>query len=240
MKLVYLGIVLGIMLLTSAISTSYASTGSVKVLAKEKQGMILLLVKNGQGVNIHGIKLTLLDGEVTSVKTSQGWAVKKSPSDPKSITLTTDTTPIKTHDRMAFFLRTNNVNTIISWSVMDRFGSTIDTDSARTILRQTLDKVAPADTEPTYISNARSLALTTDKIFYNKSDKMFISGVLDPNTDVTITIYTPNGQKIKIMDETDQTGSFKVLHVLHDADSGTYRLKVRQADGYAETTFKVL
>jgi len=240
MKLVYLSIILGVMLLTSAISTSYASTGSVKVLAKEKQGMILLLVKNGQGVNIHTIKLTLLDGEVTSVKTSQGWTVKKSPSDPKSITLTTNIAPIKARDRTIFSLGTNNINTIISWSAIDRLGSTVDADSARTVVRQTLDKVAPTDTEPTYISNARSLAITTDKIFYNKSDKMIISGVLDPNTDVTITIYAPNGQKIKIMDETDQTGSFNVLHVLQNAESGTYRLKVRQADGYAETAFKVL
>jgi len=156
MKPVYLGIILAAMLLTSAIGTSYASTGSVKVLAKEKQGMILLLVKNMQGVNIHTIKLTLLDGEVNSVKTSQGWTVKKSPSDPKTITLTTDITPITARDRTIFSLGTNNINTIISWSAIDRLGSTVDADSARTVVRQTLDKVAPTDTEPTYISNARS------------------------------------------------------------------------------------
>jgi len=242
MKLAYLGILLGAILLTSAASTSstsYASTGSVTIVAKEKQGMILLLVKNEQGVNVHGIKLTLLDGEITSVKTSQGWVVKKS-ADSKSITLSTDTVPIKARSRATFSLGTNNINTIISWSATDRFGSTVDTDNTRTIFRQTLAKVAPADAEPTYISNARSLALTTDKIFYNKSDKMIISGILDPNIDIIITIYAPNGQKIKIMDQTDQTGSFKALHVLQNADSGTYRLKVRQADGYAETTFKVL
>lgn len=241
MKLVYLGIILGAMLLTSAISISHASISSdVNIVAKEKQGMILLLVKNGQSANIYGINLTLLDGEVTSVKTSKGWDVKKSSSNTKSITLVTDTAPIKAHDSAVFFVSTNNISTIISWSAVDRFGATIDADSTRAIFRQTLEKVAPVVTEPTYISNARSLAVTTDKIFYNKGDKMFISGVLDPNTEVTITIYTPNGQKIKIMDKTDQTGSFKVLHVLQNADSGTYRLKVRQSDGYAETTFKIL
>ena len=241
MKLVYLGLILGALLLTSAISTSHASTGSdVNILAKEKQGMILLLVKNGQNVNIHSVKLTLLDGEITSVKASQGWAVKKSPSDSKSITLTTNTAPIKAHGRAVFFLVTNNIDTIISWSAADHFGSTIGADSARTIFRQTLDKIALAGKEPTYMANARSLAVTTDKIFYNKSDKMFISGALNPNTHVTITIYAPNGQKVMILDGTDQTGSFKVLHVLHNADSGTYRLKVSQPDGYAQTTFKVL
>jgi len=240
MKLVYLTIILGAMLLTSAISTSYASTGSVKILAKEKQGMILLLIKNGQSINIHNVKLTLLDGEITSVKTSQGWTAKPSSADPKSVTLTTDTAPIKAGGRIIFSLGTSNINTIISWSAADRLGSTIDTDNTRTIFRQTLEKVAPADTEPTYISNARSLAVTTDKIFYDKNDKMFISGVLDPNKAVKITIYAPNGQKIKITDETDPTGSFKVLHVLQNADSGTYRLKASQTGGYVETTFKVL
>lgn len=238
MKLAYVSIVLGLMLLTSVISTSYASDGSVKVLAKEKFGTILLLVKNGQSQNIHSIKLTLLDAEVTSVKTKQGWTVTSS-LDSKSVTLATDNAPIKRGERLVFSLRADNINTIITWSATDRLGSTISADSTRTIFRQTLE-TAPADTEPTYISNARSLGVTTDKIFYNKNDKMIISGLLDPNTPVTITIYTPNGQKIKIMDETDPTGSFEALHVLQNADSGTYRLKVRQADGYAETTFKVL
>jgi hypothetical protein len=241
MKRVYLTIILGAMLLTSAMSTSYASTGpDVKVMAKEKQGLIMLLVKNGQSINIHGVKLTLLDGDITSVKTSEGWGVNISPSDSKTITLITDKAPIKANDRAVFFIGTDNINTIISWSATDRFGSTIDTDNTRMVVRQKLNNAVPTDTEPTYISNAKSLAITTDKIFYNKSDKMFISGALDPNTEVIITIYTPNGQKIKIMDETDPTGSFKALHVLQNADSGTYRVKVRQADGYAETTFKVL
>jgi len=240
MKLTYLGIILGVLLLTSAISTSYASTGSVKVLAKEKQGMILLLVKNEQSANIHRIMLTMLDGEITSVMTSKGWGIQKSSANPKSIVLTTSMAPIKAYDRAVFLLGTDNINTIISWSAIDRSGSTIDTDSTRTIFRQTLNKIAPANTELTYIPNARSLTITTDKIFYSNGEKMFISGALDPNTDVIITIYTPHGQKIKILDKTDQTGSFTALHVLQNADSGTYRLKVRQTDGYAETIFKVL
>ncbi|MFY3740178.1 MAG: hypothetical protein HMLIMOIP_000607 [Candidatus Nitrosomirales archaeon] len=238
MKLILVSIVLGIMLLTSAIGigTSYAATG-ITIVAKEKQGMILLLVKNGQSVNINGLKLTLSDGEITKVKANQNWVSEQ--IDSKTITLTTDNSPIKSRDQAVFFIGTNNKNTIITWSAQDRFGSTIQTDSTRTIYRQTLEK-APDVAELNYVSNARSLVVTTDKIFYNKSDKIFISGVLDPNTDVLLTIYAPNGQKIKITDETDYTGKFSVLHVLYNADSGTYRLKVRQADGYAETTFRVM
>ena len=238
MKLLLVSIILGIMLLTSAIGieTTYAATG-IKIVAKEKNGMILLLVKNGQSANIHGIKLTLLDGKITSVKTNQNWISKQ--SDSNIITLTTNTSPIKSRDQTIFFVGTDNINTIITWSALDRFGSIIQTDSTRTIFRQTLEKT-PSTEVLNYVSNARSLAVTTDKIFYQKSDKIFIEGVLDPNTDVLLTIYAPDGQKIKIMDETDNTGKFKVLHVLHDADSGTYRLKVRQPDGYAETSFRVL
>ncbi len=236
MKLIFVSMVLGLMLLASTMSTSYASTG-ITIVAKEKQGMILLLIKNGQSVNIHGLKLTLSDGDITRVKANQNWAIEQ--VDSKTITLRTDTSPIKSRDQAVFFIGTNNKNTIITWSAQDRFGSTIQTDSARTIYRQTLEK-APEVAELNYVSNARSLAVTTDKIFYDKSDKIFISGVLDPNTDVLLTIYAPNGQKIKITDETDQTGKFNVLHVLYNADSGTYRLKVRQADGYAETTFRVM
>jgi hypothetical protein len=238
MKLVYLSIILGIMLLTSIIGTSYASTGSVKIVAKEKQGMILLLVRNDSNTDIYSIRLTLSDGQITDTKLNQGW-VKSSPSDKKSVTLTTGKTPIKAHERATFSLITSSMNTIISWKAIDRTGSTIDSDSTRAIFRQTLEKIASTDTEQTYLSNARSLALTTDKIFYNKNDKIIISGALDANTDVLITIYAPNGQKTKIMDKTDPTGAFKTLHVLYNADSGTYRLKVRQADGYAETSFKV-
>ena len=238
MKLLLVSIILGIMLLTSAIGigTSYAATG-IKIVAKEKNGMILLLVKNGQSANIYGIKLTLLDGKVTSVKANKNWISKQ--SDSNIITLTTNTSPIKSRDQTIFFVGTDNINTIITWSALDRFGSIIQTDSTRTIFRQTLEK-APSTEVLNYVSSARSLAVTTDKIFYQKSDKIFIEGVLDPNTDVLLTIYAPDGQKIKIMDETDSTGKFKVLHVLHDADSGTYRLKVRQPDGYAETSFRVL
>ena len=236
MKLILVSMVLGVMLLTNTMSTSYAATG-ITIVAKEKQGMILLLVKNGQSVNVHGLKLTLSDGEITKIKANQNWVSEQ--IDSKTITLTTDTSPIKSRDQAIFLIGTNNKNTIITWSAQDRFGSIIQTDSTRTIYRQTLEK-APATAELNYISNARSLAVTTDKIFYNKSDKIFISGVLDPNTDVLLTIYAPNGQKIKIMDKTDYAGKFDALHVLYNADSGTYRLKVRQADGYAETTFRVM
>jgi len=234
-----LGIVLGVILLASAASNiSYADAG-VKVLAKEKQGMILLMVKNGKGVGIYTIKLTLLDGNIKFAKVSQEWKAIKG-SDPSAVTLTTTTDPIEANDRKVFMLDTNKINSIISWVALDRFGSTIAKESTRTIFKQTLNDRTTADTEPTYISNARSFTITTDKIFYNNGDKMFISGTLDPNSSITITIYTPSGQKLKILDETDQTGSFKALHLLRDAESGTYKLKVKESSGYAETTFKVL
>ncbi len=238
MKLAYLGIIIGAMLLTSAIGSSHASIGSVQVLTKEKAGMILLLVKNGQSVNIYSLKLILLNGDIASVKTPKGWVVKKTAS-ASSVILTTSY-PIKARSNAVFFLGTNNIKTIITWSAMDHSGSTIDSGNARTIFRQTLDKVAPTSKAPTYISNAGIFTITTDKIFYNKNDKIFISGTLKPSMDLTITIYAPNGQQMLITDGTDKTGSFKALHVLHDAPSGTYQLQVRQADGYAETTFAVL
>ncbi len=240
MRLAYLGIILGAMLLTSAIGTSYhASAGSdIRILAKEKEGMIMLLLKNLQGVNIQTLKLTLLGGEINSVKAAQGWVVKGTASG-SSVTLTADNVPIKARSNTVFFLNTDNTKTIITWLAMDRSGSTIDSGSTRTIFRETLDKVAPTGKASTYISNAGTLTVTTDKIFYNKNDKIFISGTLRPSTGLTITIYAPNGQQMLITDGTDKTGSFKVLHVLHNAPTGTYQLQVRQADGYAETTFMV-
>jgi len=238
MKPAYLGIILGVMMLTgvlgTSLGTSHASTGSdVKILAKEKEGMIMLLVKNVQLTNI-----TLLDGEIKSAKTTQGWVVQRTTS--SSVTLTTNSVPIKARSYAVFFLSTDSIKRIITWSAMDRYGSTIDSGNTRTIFRQTLDKVAPTGKAPAYISNAGILTITTDKIFYNKNDKIFISGTLKPSMDLTVTIYAPNGQEMLITDGTDKTGSFKVLHVLHDAPSGTYQLQVRQADGYAETTFVVL
>jgi hypothetical protein len=69
---------------------------------------------------------------------------------------------------------------------------------------------------------------------------MFITGVLEPNSKITITIYTPSGQRIKIGDETDQKGFFNALHVLRDAESGTYLIKASEPKSFAETTFKVM
>ncbi|MGH9923429.1 MAG: hypothetical protein ACRD38_11825, partial [Nitrososphaerales archaeon] len=121
MKLIFVSMVLGLMLLASTMSTSYASTG-ITIVAKEKQGMILLLIKNGQSVNIHGLKLTLSDGDITRVKANQNWVSEQ--VDSKTITLRTDTSPIKSRDQAVFFIGTNNKNTIITWSAQDRFGST--------------------------------------------------------------------------------------------------------------------
>ncbi len=240
MRLAYLGIILGAMLLTSAIGTSHVSAGSdIRIIAKEKEGMIMLLLKNSQGVNIQSLKLALLNGEIKSVKAAHGWVVKGTTSG-SGVTLTADNVPIKARSNAVFFLVTDNTRTIITWSAMDRSGLAIDSGSIRTIFRETLDKVAPTGKAQTYISDAGTLTITTDKIFYKKNDKIFISGTLKPSTSLTITIYAPNGQQMLITDGTDKTGSFKVLHVLHDAPSGTYQLQVRQADGYAETTFMVL
>ena len=238
-KVTAVGVVLAVMLLASVISNaSYAEPG-IKVVAKQKQDMVLLMVKNARGPDIYTIKLTLLDGNIRFAKVSQEWKAIKG-LDPRTVTLTTTTDPIKANDRKVFLLDTNDIGSIISLVALDRFGSTIAKESTRTIFKATLNDPTAADTEPTYISNARSFTITTDKIFYNNGDKMFISGTLDPNSSITITIYTPSGQKLKILDETDQTGSFKALHVLRDAESGMYRLKVKESSGYAETTFKVL
>jgi hypothetical protein len=229
---------MGFMLLTNSMSTSYASTDSVKILAKEKQGMILLLVKNGDNASIHTIKLSLMDSEITKVKPTQGWKVASTTD--SSVTITTNTAPIKPGERAVFSLGANNTNTIISWQALDGSGSVVDKDSTRTIVRLALDRTVPYDKESTLVSDARSVGVTTDKIFYNKNDKMFISGILDPNEPIKITIYAPNGQKMKITDKTDLSGSFRVLHVLQDAQSGTYRLKVSQTESYAEIAFRVL
>ncbi len=238
-KVTAVGIVLAVMLLASAISNvSYADVG-IKVVAKQKQDMILLMVKNARGADIYTIKVTLLDGNIKFAKVSQEWKAIKG-SDPRTVTLTTTTDPIKANDRKVFLLDTNDIGSIISLVALDRFGSTIAKESTRTVFKQTLSDPNTSDKEPTYISNARSFTITTDKIFYSNGDKMFISGTLDPNSSITITIYTPSGQKLKIVDATDQTGSFNALHLLRDAESGTYRLKVKESSGYAETTFKVL
>jgi uncharacterized protein YfaS (alpha-2-macroglobulin family) len=95
-------------------------------------------------------------------------------------------------------------------------------------------------TDGSYLSSARMSGVTTDKIFYNKNDKLFISGVLDPNIKVTVTIYAPNGKKITISDVADSSGSFDALHVLRDAQTGTYHLRATQPYSYAETAFRVL
>ena len=228
---------LGLMLLTNSMYMVYASTDSVKILAKEKQGMVLLLVKNGYSADIHSIKLSLVDSELTSVKPTQGWKVTSTTD--SSVTLTTNANPIKSGERAVFSIGANNTNTIISWQALDRFGSIIEKDDTRTIVRLALDRTVPYDKE-SLIQDARSVGVTTDKIFYNKNDKMFISGVLEPNESIKITIYAPNGQKMKISDKTDLTGSFRVLHVLQDAQSGTYRLKVSQTENSAEIAFRVL
>lgn len=240
MRQAYLGTILAVILLASAVSASYAAGPAVQVFAKEKQGLILLLIKNEQDLSIHGMKLEVLGGEITSVKVPRGWAVETGASDTTSISVSTTGAPIKAGERAVFFLGASEVNTIISWAVTDRFGSTIGIDDSRTAVRQMMGYRSQPAAGQEDLLQIRPLIVTTDKIFYDKNDKMIISGKMEPNADLTITIYTPSGDKIKITDETDAKGSFNILHLLQDAGSGTYHLKVRQSDASAETIFRVL
>lgn len=225
-----LAITLGAILLLPMVNVSYADN-SVKVYAKEKQGMMLLLVKNGKNANIHELTITLLDGSINSAK-SKGWNVS---NDSKNQVTIKSTNPIPVNGREIFFINTNNINSIISWTAKDRTGTIIAMDNARAIIKQTLS----IPESSTYMK-ALGVTLATDKIFYKNGEKMLIYGVLEPNSKITITIYTPSGQKVKIGEETDYTGSFKALHVLHNAESGTYKVHVSKANASAETTFKVL
>ncbi|MEM2759333.1 MAG: T9SS type A sorting domain-containing protein [Nitrososphaerales archaeon] len=227
-----LAVSLGAVLLLSVMpNLSYAESG-IQVYAKEKQGLILLVVKNAKNSNIHELKVTFLDGTIDSAE-RDGWKVSKDSSN--QVTLSS-ITAIPPNGREIFFIKSQQVNSIISWLAKDRNGSILGMDNARVVVRQTAD----SSDATMYMQNARIVTVTTDKVFYKKGEKMFISGVLDPNSKITITIYTPSGQKIKIGDQTDVIGNFKTLHVLHNAESGTYILKVSQPKATAETTFKVL
>ena len=227
-----LAITLGAMLLsTMMVSVSHANENSVKVYAKEKRGLLLLLVKNGTNSDIDELKITLLDGLIDSA-TRQGWKVSKDSANQITVS---STDPIPRKGREIFFINTDNINSIISWAAKDNTGSIIAMDNARAVVKQTLNDVA----DNSY-KNVMSVTVTTDKIFYEKGEKMLISGVLEPNSKITITIYTPSGQKVKISDRTDQIGSFEALHVLHNAVSGTYIVQAREPMALVETAFKVL
>jgi len=238
MKLIpVLALTLGVALLLSTLSNasvSYALDSSIKVYAKEKQGMIMLIVKNGRNANIQQLALTSLDGNVDSA-TSIGWKVTRDSSNKITVS---STNPIPPNGREVFMIKTDNINSIISWIAKDRNGSIVAMDHARTVIKHTV--INPTGSELAYIANARSVTVTTDKVIYNKSDKMFISGALEPNSKITITIYTPSGQKVLMGQKTDVTGNFKALHVLSNAESGTYILRVSEATASAETTFRVL
>ena len=221
------------MLFLTVAGVSNAETNSVYIHAKEKKGMLLLLVKNEMDTGIQELKITLLDGLIESAR-SQGWMISKDSAN--QIVMSTKN-PISPNGREIFFINTNNLNSIISWTAKDRTGSIIAMDDARAVIKQTLNNLRGTDS--TYI-NAMGVTVTTDKIFYKKGDNMLISGVLEPNSKITITIYTPSGQKVKIGEHTDQKGSFQALHVLHNAEIGTYIVKVSEPNAFAETTFKVL
>lgn len=228
-----LAVTLGAMLLLPVmVNVSYAD-GGVKVFAKEKQSLMLLLVKNGKNANIHELTITLLDGTINSAK-SDGWKVLKNSANQITVS---SANPIPPKGREIFFVNTDNMNSIISWTAKDRSGAVIAMDNARAVVKQTLSSLTGSDTS---YMKATGVTLTTDKIFYKKGEKLFITGVLEPNSKITITIFTPSGQKLKIGQQTDQTGSFKALHVLHNAESGTYIVKASEPRAFAETTFKVL
>lgn len=232
---VVLVVTLGAILLFSTMANhaSYADGGSVKVFAKEKQGMILLVVKNAKNVNIRELKITLLDGTIDAAK-RQGWSVSNNSAN--QITLST-TNSIPPNGREIFFIKTKDINSIISWTAKDRNGSIVGMDNARAVIRQKLDTQTGSDN--TYMANASTVSITTDKVFYKNGEKILISGILEPNSKITITIYTPSGQKVKIGEQTDPMGKFKALHVLHDAEIGTYKLQASEPTAFAETTFKV-
>lgn len=223
-----------VLFLSTMTSVSYADNG-VKIYAKEKQGKMLLLIRNANTASIDGLKITLLDGTIDSAQ-SNGWNVKKDTA--SQITIST-TKPIAPNGREIFFISTNNMKSIISWSAYDKGGSLVAADNARAILRQSLDKDKISDTN-SYIANAKSVSITTDKIFYKSGEKMLISGAFKPDSKITITIYTPTGQKVKLAEQTDKTGSFKALHVLRNAESGTYVVTASEPMAFAETAFKVL
>lgn len=218
------------LLLPAMMNVSYADS-SVKIYAKEKQGMMLLLVKNGSKANIHELIITLLDGKIDSAK-SDGWKVSKDSANQITVS---SMNAIPPNGREIFFVNMNNINSIISWIAKERSGSIVAMDNARAVIKQTLNEPVSS----TYMT-ALGITLTTDKIFYKKGEKMFISGVLEPNSKITITIYTPSGQKVKIGEKTDYRGSFKALHVLHNAESGTYIVAASEPRATAETTFKVI
>ena len=225
--------VLVFILFLTVAGVSNAEANSVYIYAKEKQGMLLLLVKNEMPTGIQEMKITLLDGSIESAR-SEGWTISKDSAN--QITMSTKN-PISPRGRDILFINTDNLNSIISWTAKDITGSIIAMDDARAVVKRTLNNLRGTDS--TYI-NALGVTVTTDKIFYKKGDKMLISGVLEPNSKITITIQTPSGQKVKIGDHTDQKGSFQTLHVLHDAEMGTYVVKASEPNAFAETTFKVL
>lgn len=228
-------VTLGTILLFSTMANhaSYADEGSVKVFAKEKQGMILLLVKNAKNVDIRQLKITLLNGTIDEAK-RQGWTV--STNSPHQVTLTANSA-IPPNGKEIFFIKTKDVNSIIAWIAKNSAGSVVGVDNARAIIRQKLDTQTGSDN--TYMANAGTVSITTDRVFYKNGEKILISGILEPNSKITITIYTPSGQKVKMGEQTDPMGKFKVLHVLHDAEFGTYKLQASESYAFAETTFKV-
>lgn len=228
-------IALSAVLLLPMLNTPNASaTGPITMVAKEKQGSLMLMVKNPMNVSINSLKITLLDGKIISAN-GNGWRV--STDSANQVTLTS-TKAIPPNGREIFFIQTDNINSIISWKAKERNGNIVGMDNARAVVRQTLNHMSGS--EATYVWNARSVTITSDKVFYKSGEKMLISGVLEPSSKITITIYTPSGQQIVMGQQTDNNGNFKALHVLHNAESGTYIMKASEARAIAETSFKVL
>lgn len=228
---------LGVLMIGSNVSPSYAYDDPVKVAAKEKLGKIILLIKNVDAKDIHGIKLSLNNGQLLSATNAGSWNIKNSGTD--TVYLSTNSVPIKHGMRTLITIGATNVNTIISWSAIDRFGSVIDEGDTQTVVRFKLDRTF-AGRDSTVLFSPVTPEVRTDRVTYNSSDKIFISGALDPNTKITITILSPDGQEMKITDRTDVKGNFDALHVLYNAESGTYLLKASHPYSYVETSFRVL
>ena len=242
-----LSVTLGVMLLLSTMANVSYADNNVKVYAKEVQGKILLLVRNTSDFNLHELTIALVDGKIDSAR-SKGWYVSYDSINQ----ITVSANSISPNGKETFLINTKNINSIISLTAKDGTGSIVAVDNTRAVLKRTLNNMYDLDTLSTKMTLVTTV--TTDKIFYNKGEKMLISGVLKPNSDIIITIYTPSGQNIMIGEKTDQNGNFKALHVLHDVDErgknkemiGTYIVNASEPIdlfdnfSYVETTFKVI
>lgn len=88
--------VLVFILFLTVAGVSNAEANSVYIYAKEKQGMLLLLIKNEMATGIQEMKITLLDGLVETAR-SEGWTISKDSAN--QITTTTKKSNISKWER---------------------------------------------------------------------------------------------------------------------------------------------